>query len=117
MKIMAAVVLGVLDWDWTVATSAWSGFWPWSTPKVIVGHVDVVDGDTIDVGSFRVRLEDIDAPETDQKCNDGSDRNYLCGIAASKALRTPIAAKPVSCQAVGKDAYGRVLRVQQLEQR
>ena len=34
----------------------------------IVGTVHVIDGDTIEVGTERIRLHAIDAPEIDQTC-------------------------------------------------
>jgi endonuclease YncB( thermonuclease family) len=96
-----------------VATSVWSEVWSFSpdTTKPIVGQARVIDGDTIAIGTVHVRLEGIDAPETDQKCKDGQRRDYLCGIAASKALRSLIGKGDVSCQPTGKDRYGRVLGV------
>lgn len=93
------------------ATAIQSGIWPSQAVKPIVGHGRVIDGDTIAIGEVRVRLEGIDAPETDQKCVDGNGRDYLCGIAASKALRTLVGNENVSCHPVGKDRYGRVLGV------
>lgn len=108
MKILAGSMLVV-----ALGVGAWAaGHWPRSNaPMVITGLARVIDGDTIDVAGTRVRLEGIDAPETDQKCKDGAGRDYLCGIAASKALRDLIGRDPVTCQNVGKDRYGRVLGV------
>lgn len=112
MKILVWAILVV-----ALGMSAWtasnpSRFWPWSAaPKVITGHARVIDGDTIAVGKVRVRLEGIDAPETDQKCRDSAGRDYLCGITASKALRNLIGREPVACERVGQDRYGRVLGV------
>ena len=39
-----------------------------STLADIIGPARVVDGDTLQVGSIRIRLSDIDAPERRQTC-------------------------------------------------
>ena len=108
MKILAGTILVV-----ALGVGAWAaGHWPWSNaPTVITGQARVIDGDTIAIGEVRVRLEGIDAPETDQKCKDSAGQDYLCGIAASKALRDLIGRDPVTCERVGKDGYGRMLGV------
>ena len=36
--------------------------------KTITGNAKVIDGDTIHIGSSKIRLHGIDAPETDQTC-------------------------------------------------
>ena len=40
-----------------------------STSPLIVGEVQVVDGDTLYIGSRKIRLWGIDAPETQQTCD------------------------------------------------
>ena len=50
--------------------------WPVAAEEVhISGHASIVDGDTLDVGPIRIRLNGIDAPETGQTCGraDGGD--------------------------------------------
>ena len=42
----------------------------------IVGYPKVVDGDTIHIKNFKIRLEGIDAPEIKQKCK----KNLLTNI-------------------------------------
>ena len=39
-------------------------------PPVITGQAAVIDGDTISIGSTRIRLEGTDAPEWEQTCDD-----------------------------------------------
>ena len=44
----------------------------------IIGPARVVDGDTLQVGSIRIRLSDIDAPERRQTCWRASGE-FRCG--------------------------------------
>jgi endonuclease YncB( thermonuclease family) len=48
----------------------------------ITGIPTVVDGDTLTIGATKVRLEGIDAPETDQVCLNASGVRWTCGIDA-----------------------------------
>jgi endonuclease YncB( thermonuclease family) len=73
----------------------------------LAGRARVVDGDSLDVAGERIRLYGIDAPEYRQSCNDLAGRPYACGRAASRALAALIAGRPVSCNAVDHDRYGR----------
>ena len=74
------------------------------------GKADIVDGDTIKIGSIPVRLYGIDAPESRQTCNrDG--RIYGCGKQSTQALANIIAGGSVQCEIVGRDDYSRALGV------
>jgi endonuclease YncB( thermonuclease family) len=75
----------------------------------IAGPPRVVDGDTLVVGGQHIRLDGIDALETDQVCLDAGEKRWTCGIAARDQLARRIGAAPVSCAAHGQDRYGRVL--------
>lgn len=67
----------------------------------------VVDGDTIEVEGFRIRLHGIDAPEFQQTCRDSSGRMYRCGRDAASAVKL-LAAGGVSCAVEPTyDRYGR----------
>lgn len=77
----------------------------------IRGAVRVVDGDTIDVGETRVRLEGIDAPEAGQTCNRKWFGRWACGHEATAALHRLTDQRTVSCDPRGTDKYGRVLAV------
>ena len=55
------------------------------------GPARVVDGDTLEVGGERVRLEGIDAPESAQTCQRSDGKAWSCGKAAAKALERLVA--------------------------
>lgn len=78
---------------------------------VIEGTATVIDGDTIEIGGERLRLEGIDAPELAQSCLRGSGTAWSCGKEASQALKALVAGKMVACDRKGEDKYGRVLAV------
>lgn len=69
----------------------------------------VVDGDTLAIGATRVRLEGIDAPETDQICLDANGVRWTCGIDARDQLAVHIRRRNIKCSSSGVDAYRRTL--------
>ncbi len=73
--------------------------------------VRVVDGDSINLGDDRHRLQGIDAPERRQHCLRANGSAWRCGRAATKALIEKIGERPVICHANGRDRYGRYLSV------
>ena len=83
----------------------------------IVGAPKVVDGDTIHIKSYKIRLEGIDAPEMKQKCKKPYlqimfftfQKDYYCGQVSKKKLIQKIGNKPVKCILLGKDRYKRYL--------
>jgi endonuclease YncB( thermonuclease family) len=77
--------------------------------EIISGVPRVVDGDTLVVGTTKIRLESIDAPETDQVCLDAHRKRWTCGIEARDRLATYIGNRSVDCTPSGSDAYGRTL--------
>jgi endonuclease YncB( thermonuclease family) len=80
-------------------------------PDVIIGTARVVDGDTLDIGEVRIRLEGIDAPETKQTCQRRWVGSWHCGGAATLALEQLVAGQTVRCERRGVDKYGRTLAV------
>ena len=74
------------------------------------GHARVIDGDTIEVGGTRIRLDGVDAPESGQSCLAGGAR-WACGERATRALAEHIGGGPVNCDDRGRDRYGRVVAV------
>jgi endonuclease YncB( thermonuclease family) len=77
----------------------------------VSGTADIIDGDTLDVGTARVRLFGIDAPETAQECADGRDAKWACGRSAKRAAEKLTAGQVITCKGQNTDAYGRLLAV------
>lgn len=75
----------------------------------IVGRASIIDGDTLEIRSNRIRLWGIDAPEHDQLCRGGDSLQYRCGAKAANALDQFIASRPVNCTPLGTDRYGRTV--------
>ena len=83
----------------------------------IMGFPKVVDGDTIHIKSYKIRLEGIDAPEMKQKCKKPYlqimfftfQKDYYCGQISKKKLVQKIGNKSVKCILLGKDRYKRYL--------
>lgn len=70
----------------------------------ISGFARVLDGDTLDIGETRVRLEGIGAPESGQWCG-----NRACGAEATEYLRSLVAGREVRCDVVAIGDYGRAI--------
>jgi endonuclease YncB( thermonuclease family) len=80
-------------------------------PIPIEGVAQVLDGDTIQIGTTRIRLYGIDAFEAEQMCNNVDDQSYGCGGRATRALSERIGRQTVSCVPKGSDAFARPLAV------
>lgn len=68
--VLVATVFGVLSAEATELT----------------GVARVVDGDTLVIGATRIRLEGVDAPETDQFCLTATGARWTCGAEARDQL-------------------------------
>jgi endonuclease YncB( thermonuclease family) len=77
----------------------------------IEGKAQVLDGDTIQIGTTRIRLYGIDAFEAEQRCTNSEEESYTCGGEATRTLSELVADQEVSCVSKGKDAFSRVLAV------
>src|ERR1017187_7857558 len=75
------------------------------------GTPRIIDGDTLAIGATKVRLEGIDAPETDQVCLNASGAHWACGIDARDQLAAHIAGREINCTPSGTDAYRRTLAI------
>ncbi|MCB1342748.1 MAG: thermonuclease family protein [Pseudooceanicola sp.] len=73
------------------------------------GRIGVVDADTWDVGSTRVRLFGIDAPEVKQTCADPRGKEWPCGDWATGQVRERYQGQEAVCEAVDSDRYGRTV--------
>lgn len=74
------------------------------------GQAMVVDGDTLEISSRRIRLFGIDAPELSQTC-DRNGESWACGQASADELRAMIGNYELSCDGYETDVYGRLLAV------
>jgi endonuclease YncB( thermonuclease family) len=77
--------------------------------EVISGVPRIVDGDTVQIGSTKIRLSGIDAPETDQLCLDAKGEGWACGVASRDQLIKFSDGRGWDCDIVGTDRYGRSL--------
>ena len=80
-------------------------------PQPIIGLPQVLDGDTIQIETTRIRLFGIDAFEAEQMCIGKNGARYGCGGQATRALTELIDGQTTICMPKGIDAYGRQLAV------
>ena len=80
--------------------------------REITGTVRVGDGDSIDIGSTRIRFHGIDAVELAQHCKDAAGGDFACGEDAKRALEELVRDKTLRCdERHGVDQYGRIAAV------
>lgn len=70
----------------------------------IIGVASVVDGDTIEIHSKRIRLSGFDSPERGKRCGDTNVYQK-----AAIYLSDQIATKTVTCTTTGEDRYNRAI--------
>jgi endonuclease YncB( thermonuclease family) len=86
----------------TLASSA-------ASAEMIAGRASVIDGDTIEIHNARIRILDIDAPESRQPCIRPDGSQWRCGQQAALALADWIGAHTVTCETTRRDPYERWL--------
>lgn len=79
--------------------------------ETITGRANVIDGDTIEIHGHRIRLFGIDAPESAQRCTNGSGEAWRCGQAAALALADQLDGATVACTVRDIDRYRRFVVV------
>lgn len=76
--------------------------------EVVAGRADVLDGDSLSVAGLRIRLLDIDAPESGQLCfrkgESVEQGAWSCGQQAAAALSAWIGEQKVTCDTTGQSA-------------
>ena len=75
----------------------------------IAGRASVIDADTLEIHGERMRILDVDAPESRQKCKALSGNEWNCGQWAANKLAEWIGQLTVTCETTRKDQYGRWL--------
>ena len=91
-----------------------------SIAEEISGIPKVVDGDTVHIDNYKLRLEGIDAPEMRQQCKKESFKisffigltfykDYRCGRVSKEKLITKIDTTEIKCISSSKDRYKRYI--------
>ena len=74
----------------------------------IIGKTDVIDGDSIRMGSEEIRLQSIDAPEGKQFCK-VRGKDWRCGRAAAETLTFLVTGTDIRCTWFERDRHERAL--------
>jgi endonuclease YncB( thermonuclease family) len=80
----------------------------------VSGTVRVIDGDTFDVGTVRVRLHGIDAPEQAQTCQTPRGADWACGAWVTRQVAELYGGKLAYCLQQDVDRYGRIVATCQI---
>ena len=76
----------------------------------ILGKAKIVDGDTIHISNYKIRLHAIDAPEMKQKCIKNG-KKWSCGLESANFLKNLIGNEEIKCDTNGRDRYKRYIGV------
>lgn len=76
---------------------------------LVIGAARIIDGDTLEIGTTRIRLIGVDACERDQPAVDDTGQRYDCGAFATSMLRDNLQGRQVRCLLDGLDRYRRHL--------
>ncbi len=69
-------------------------------------NLNIIDGDTLSIDGIRIRIVQIDTPETyKSRC----EKEPVLGLKAKERLRALLDQRPVHYEATGTDRYGRIL--------
>tara|TARA_B100000945_G_C20169241_1_gene496909 strand:- start:119 stop:631 length:513 start_codon:yes stop_codon:yes gene_type:complete len=91
-----------------------------SNAQEIIGVPRIIDGDTVHINNYKIRLEGIDAPEIKQKCKKpfisfsvyigfSINKSYSCGSVSKDKLIKKINKSSIKCISLSKDRYNRYL--------
>lgn len=79
-------------------------------PVPIAGlPLKIADGDSFAIGTRKLRLKGIDAPEYHQTCKDANGAEWPCGRSARAALEKLLTQSGLACDAEAHDRYSRSL--------
>ena len=92
-----------------VTALGWMGGAAKSGDTFSCSTVNVLDGDTFDCGSTRIRLQGIDAPELEGHCRPGRECAPGDPVASTENLRRLATWNSVQCRKTDTDAYGRTV--------
>jgi endonuclease YncB( thermonuclease family) len=81
----------------------------------ITGVPKIRDGDQIQIGNTRIRLDGIDAPSVDQLCLNHTGERWTCGVAARDELIKHTDNKSWTCHGTRTDRRGRIIARCQVE--
>lgn len=93
----------------SVTTLGWIGGSGASSNTLACSSVKVLDGDTFDCGTTRIRLQGIDAPELEGHCRSGRECAPGDPHASTENLRRLVTWNSVQCRQTDIDAYGRTV--------
>ena len=71
--------------------------------------IHIADGDSFTIGTNKLRLEGIDAPEYHQTCRGSDGADWQCGKAARATLEKRLLEPGLVCKAQTLDRYARAL--------
>ena len=74
----------------------------------VSGQATVLDGDTLLIAGERIRIQGIDAPESNQHCGDDG---WPCGSEATASMKSMAEGKFIHCEGATRDFYGRLIAV------
>ena len=88
----------------------------WTDDRAVISaapkeQVRAADGDSFQIGSRKLRMKGIDAPEYRQTCKTAGGEDWDCGKAAQGRLIGLLAEPGLSCEADAADKYGRALAI------
>ncbi|MBR1841302.1 MAG: thermonuclease family protein [Alphaproteobacteria bacterium] len=79
-------------------------------PISVAAEIKVVDGDSLEIGERRIRLDGIDAPEFMQMCRTQNNEEYACGQKALEFAENFLKSGNPECHCLlQKDKYKREL--------
>lgn len=78
--------------------------------SLLITVTKIIDGDSVNGKTVRLRLHGIDAPEMGQECHDRRGAIYDCGVEAKSYLETMIhIGSQIKCDVVDIDRYRRIV--------